>query len=491
MEKSKLESYFDQFRGQIIGTDLMYPTPYGIQKMLYADWIASGRLYRPIENRITCGIGPWVANTHTETSESGTLMTKAYHLSQKLIKEHVNAGPDDVIITAGSGMTTVVNKLQRILGLRICGECEGKNPEHEKQRPVVFVTHMEHHSNQTSWYESKVDVVVLEPDENLLVSVENLRIEIEKYKDRPLKIGAFTACSNVTGVETPVHELARVMHENGGICFIDYAASAPYVDINMHPEDPMEKLDGIYFSPHKFLGGPGSSGVLIFDAPLYSSTIPDNPGGGTVDWTNPWGEYKYIDDIEMREDGGTPGFLQAIRIALAIDLKNKMGTDNMRKREDELLEIAFSELRKIPNLRILADNVEERLGVISFYIEGIHFNMVVKLLSDRFGVQVRGGCACAGTYGHFLLNVSHHDSNAITSLINQGDLSLKPGWIRLSLHPTMQNEELHYIIDAIRQIRENHEEWGTEYIYSRKTNEFYHQDESEDKTDAVKGWFNL
>jgi selenocysteine lyase/cysteine desulfurase len=341
MSKSELENYFNNFRENIIGNELIYFSPYGQQKMLYADWIASGRLYRPIEERITCGIGPWVANTHTETSESGTLMTKAYHLAHRIIKEHVNAGPDDIIITAGSGMTTVVNKLQRILGLRICGECGDRKCKLTKHRPVVFITHMEHHSNQTSWYESNVDVVVLDPDENLLVSPGNLRDKLKEYEDRPLKIGAFTACSNVTGIETNVHELARIMHENNGVCFIDYAASAPYVDINMHPDDPIEKLDGIYFSPHKFLGGPGSSGILIFDASLYSSSIPDNPGGGTVDWTNPWGEYKYIDDIELREDGGTPGFIQAIKAALAIDLKNQMGTDMIRKREEELVKIAF------------------------------------------------------------------------------------------------------------------------------------------------------
>jgi len=491
MEKSSLEAYFGQFREHTIGNDLLYFSPYGQQKMIYADWIASGRLYRPIEERITCGIGPWVANTHTETSESGTLMTKAYQLAHKIIKEHVQAGPNDVIITAGSGMTTVVNKLQRILGLRLCKEVGKTECVHAKTKPVVFLTHMEHHSNQTSWYESYVDVVVLDPDENLLVSSENLQKKLEEYVDRPLKIGAFTACSNVTGIQTQVHELARVMHENGGICFVDYAASAPYVDINMHPEDPLEKLDGIYFSPHKFLGGPGSSGVLIFDASLYSSSIPDNPGGGTVDWTNPWGEYKYIDDIELREDGGTPGFLQAIRVALSIDLKNQMGTDKMRQREEELLDIAFREMDKIPRLRILANNIKERLGVISFYLENMHFNMVVKLLSDRYGIQVRGGCACAGTYGHFLLNVSHQDSNEITSLINQGDLSQKPGWIRLSLHPTMTNDELFKVLDAIKEIEANQEEWSKDYNYNRRTNEFFHKDDPEDKIDNVRAWFKL
>ncbi len=491
MSAPSLEQHFQQFREQIIGNDLAFRTPYGLKRMIYADWIASGRLYKKIEHKLSHVIGQWVANTHTETSESGTLMTKAYHYAHQLIKRHVNAGPNDVILTAGSGMTTVVNKLQRILGLRTCGRLSGHDCLDGKEKPVVFLTHMEHHSNQTSWYESNVDVVILNPDEKLMVSLDELRLKLEEYRDRPLKIGAFTACSNVTGIETPVHRLAALMHEYGGICFIDYAASAPYVNINMHPGDPLEKLDGIYFSPHKFLGGPGSSGVLIFDSSLYNSKTPDNPGGGTVDWTNPWGEYKYIDDIELREDGGTPGFLQAMRAALAIELKERMGVENMRKREEELLKLAFTELDRIGGLRILANHTRERLGIISFYLEGIHFNLVVKLLNDRFGVQVRGGCACAGTYGHFLLNVSYDDSHQITQLINFGDLSRKPGWIRLSLHPTMTDAELLEITNGLAEISRHHSAWGVDYVYNNRNNEFRHKDEPCDKTELVKNWFSL
>jgi selenocysteine lyase/cysteine desulfurase len=487
-----MEKYFSKFRKKTIGNELAFETPNGPQTMIYADWIASGRLYDPIEEKIQKTFGPWVGNTHTETSETGTLMTKAYHLAQKKIKEHVNAGPEDVIITTGVGMTGVVNKFQRILGLKHCvGISRGGDCLKEKERPVVFITHMEHHSNHTSWFETMTDVVVIPPGKGLLIDLDNLRSELEKYKDRKVKIGSFTACSNVTGVFTPYHQMARLMHEYGGLCFIDFAASAPYVDINMHPEDPMERLDAIFFSPHKFLGGPGSSGVLIFDSKLYNSPTPDQPGGGTVDWTNAWGEYKYIDDIEAREDGGTPGFLQAIRTALSIEVKTQMGTHNIEKREKELVKIAFKELSKIKSVHILADNVRDRLGVISFYMLGIHYNMVVKILNDRFGIQVRGGCACAGTYGHYLLDVSYEHSKEITDKINTGDLSEKPGWIRLSLHPTMTNDELYAFVEAVKQIEKNIDTWADDYIYDKHINEFRHKDEPEDKTIIVNDWFKM
>lgn len=486
-----METYFRKFRENIIGNELVINTPYGNKTMIYADWIASGRLYRPIEDILTNTIGPYVGNTHTETSETGTLMTRAYHLAHKKIKQHVNAGPEDVIITTGFGMTGVVNKFQRILGLKHCSELHGSPCIKERELPVVFLTHMEHHSNHTSWFETLADVVVIPPGKGLLVDTDMLRQELEKYKDRNLKIGSFTACSNVTGIITPYHEMARIMHEYGGLCFVDFAASAPYVDINMHPDDPMEKLDAIFFSPHKFLGGPGSSGVLVFDSSLYKNPTPDQPGGGTVDWTNPWGEYKYIDDIEIREDGGTPGFLQAIRTALAIELKNKMGTKNIKQREEELVNKAFDKLRLVPGMNILAENVEDRLGVISFYIDGIHYNLLVKILNDRYGIQVRGGCACAGTYGHYLLDVSYEHSHEITERINSGDLSDKPGWVRLSLHPTMTDDELDTFIIALHEITENMGKWQKDYIYYNRKNEFRHISEPEDRTPVVEPWFKL
>lgn len=487
-----MESYFKSFRDNIIGIDHHFISPYGKVPLIYADWIASGRLYRPIEMKLIDTMGPFVGNTHTETSETGTLMTKAYHLAHKKIKEHVNASQDDVIITAGFGMTAVVNKLQRMLGLKSCGFNNGFDCLEANDRPVVFITHMEHHSNHTSWFETMCDVIQIPPADDLLIDMDQFRALLEKYKDRKLKIGSFTACSNVTGIETPYHQMAKLIHEYNGYCFVDFAASAPYVDINMHPADPMKKLDAIFFSPHKFLGGPGSSGVLIFDKNIYRGhRPPDQPGGGTVDWTNPWGEYKYIDDIEAREDGGTPGFLQAIRAALAIELKNKMGVENIRKREEKLLQIAFHEMDRIPGLKLLAENDRDRLGIISFYIQNIHFNLVVKLLNDKFGIQVRGGCACAGTYGHYLLDVSFDKSHLITSLISSGDLSQKPGWIRLSLHPTMTDAELQYILDAIRKVQKNHIKWSEDYIYNRHINEFRHRDEPEDKTVLVQEWFDL
>jgi selenocysteine lyase/cysteine desulfurase len=499
---SDLEKYFSRFRNNITGIDAEIDTPYGRKRIIYADWIASGRLYDPVEQRIWHDIGPMVGNTHSESTATGRAMTNAYHYAQQLVKKHVNAGINDVLIFTGTGMTSAVVKLQRIIGLKVpeqarkfcavsmigsvqCSEL------HNRNRPVVFLTHTEHHSNHTSWLETLTDVVLLEPDEDLKVNPETLRRELKKYKDRPLLIGSFSACSNVTGYSPPYRELARLMHEYNGYCFVDFAASAPYVDIDMHPEDPMERLDAIFFSPHKFLGGPGSSGVLIFTKELYKNEIPDMPGGGTVKWTNRWGGHSYISDIEAKEDGGTPGFLQGIRAALAVSLKEEMGTHKIREREKELLEIAFRELKKIKGLHILADTITDRLGVISFYIEGSHHNLVTRLLNDRFGIQVRGGCSCAGTYGHFLLHVDFGLSKEITDRIEAGDLSMKPGWIRLSLHPTMTDEELLTITDALGSIAENIAEWKKDYDYDSHTNEFRHLSQKDDNPDSFSGWFRL
>jgi selenocysteine lyase/cysteine desulfurase len=334
---------------------------------------------------------------------------------------------------------------------------------------------MEHHSNQTSWLETVADVVLLNPDAKGGVDLHQLESLLQAYKDRRLKIGSFTACSNVTGIQTPYHQLAKIMHNHGGICFVDFAASAPYVNIDMHPEDPMEKLDAIFFSPHKFLGGPGSSGVLVFDSRIYSNNVPDHPGGGTVLWTNPWGEHKYYTDIELREDGGTPGILQAIRVALCLNLKNQMGVGNILKREKELLTLLKNKLEQIPHLHILDGEIKNnRLGIVSFYLDNIHYNLVVRLLNDRFGFQVRGGCSCAGTYGHYLYHIDEKTSKQITDKIDQGDMSDKPGWVRFSLHPIMTNEEIILFAKALKEITENIEDWKKDYVYDPSSNDYFY-----------------
>ncbi|MGO8970732.1 MAG: aminotransferase class V-fold PLP-dependent enzyme [Myxococcaceae bacterium] len=473
-ETERLAGFFAKFREGIVGLRHCFTGPCGEQQLLYADWTASGRLYAPIERCLVERFGPLVGNTHSESSTTGVAMTRAYRHAQTILKEHVHAGPDDVIITQGSGMTAVVNKLQRMLGLRLPEQLAPFCRLPAELRPVVFVTHMEHHSNQTSWLETVADVEVIPPDALGLVGVDQLAETLARYRERPLKLGAFTDCSNVTGIRTPVHRLARVMHEHGGYCFIDYAASAPYVDIDMHPADPLDRLDGVYFSPHKFLGGPGSSGVLVFNSQLYHNRVPDQPGGGTVNWTNPWHQHSFVDNIEAREDGGTPGFLQTIKAALAVQLKEAMGTARMLEREHELLQLLLGKLRSIPRLHLLADHVDDRLAIVSFYVEDLHYNLLVKLLNDRFGVQVRGGCSCAGTYGHYLLHVDPNRSSRITDKIDLGDLSDKPGWVRISLHPTTTTEEVRALAAAVRSCVEHAKTWGADYRYSSTTNEFRH-----------------
>jgi selenocysteine lyase/cysteine desulfurase len=487
---TKLETYFKQFRDNIIGIDQEFMSPYGLKKIIYTDWTASGRLYRPIEEKLINDFGPFVANTHTETTVSGTAMTMAYHQARHIIKNHVNADQNDILIAEGTGMTGVVNKFQRILGLRVLENLKPFTKIPKESKPIVFISHMEHHSNQTSWLETIADVEVVPACENGLFCLDNFSALLEKYKDRKIKIASITSCSNVTGIATPYYEVAKIMHQNNGLCFVDFACSGPYVKIDMHPKDDESYLDAIFFSPHKFLGGPGTSGILIFNRKLYTNLVPDNPGGGTVSWTNPWGEHKYIDSIEEREDGGTPGFLQVIKSALAIQLKETMGVENILNREHEIVDYIFSELGQIKNINILASQHQNRLGVISFYIDDLHFNLGVKLLNDKFGIQTRGGCSCAGTYGHYLLHVDQTTSQNLTCQIDSGDLMQKPGWIRMSIHPTTTNREIALVCNSIKALAENHENWAADYDYVKKSNEFVHKNAPIFEKEMVQNWFN-
>lgn len=484
------ESHFDPFREHIVGYDAEFEGPYGRKRILYADWIASGRLYGPIERKMLEEIGPLVANTHTETSYTGSTMTKAYHHAKMVIKNHVNAQHDDVLIPTGTGMTGAVLKFQRILGLKIPEQFKGRVNVDDQFKPVVFVSHMEHHSNQTSWLETIVDLVVIGHTDEGLLDLAHFDQLLERYRDRPYKIACITSCSNVTGIFTPYQEVAKRIHAQGGYCFVDFAASGPYVDIDMHPEEEGAHLDAIFFSPHKFLGGPGTPGILIFNSKLYRNSVPDHPGGGTVLWTDPWGGRYYIEDIETREDGGTPGFLQTMKAALAMQLKDKMSVKAIKAREKELLEYIFQRFQTIPGMVVLAGHIQERIGAVSFFIEGVHYNLVVQLLNDLFGIQTRGGCSCAGTYGHYLLHLDQEASKKTMDIVLSGDLSFRPGWVRLSVHPCFTDAEVIEICDAIEYVANNWEAYQDDYIYEKNSNSFFHRSKVDHSDDVVNAWFS-
>lgn len=473
-EESRSDKFAD-IRCGIIGNKKIIRTPYGRMNMLYADWCASGRLYEPIEAYMVQNIGPLVGNTHTDSNATGASMTHAYHAALEVVKRHVHAGPCDIVLSCGTGMTAAVNKLQRLLNLRVPEGLQGRLLLHEEERPVIFITHMEHHSNHISWLETIGEVVVLPPDANGQVSPIMLDHLLVQFRHRPLKIGAFTACSNVTGIRTPLHELAAVMHEHGGLAFADYSASAPYDNIDMHPQGQGRHLDGIYFSPHKFLGGPGTSGILVMDSRLITCRVPDQPGGGTVIWTDPWGRREYVGSVEEREDGGTPGFLQAVRSALAIKLKEEMGTQAIWQREQALLSELWPYLDAHPRIGILESRNRDRHSIVSFTVEGLHYRLVTRMLNDRFGIQARGGCSCAGSYGHYLFGIGPDVSDHIYGQIHAGYLENKPGWVRISLHPSMDAADVREIGAAVLQIALYGDEWARDYEFQADNGEVRHK----------------
>lgn len=464
--KTELETHFGEFKKGIVGNDGHFTSPYGTKKILYADWVATGRLYRPIEEKITGELGPFFANTHSYSSETGRVTTEIYREARRRIKRHVNANGEDVLVTTGTGMTGALAHLQRIMGFKKGrGRTEGDSP-------VVFITHMEHHSNHASWLETGAEVVIVPPGEDMMPAADKLDELLWTYRDRTLKIGSFTACSNVTGEITDHNGLARAMHKHGGVCFFDFAASAPYVQIDMHPWDPDGRMDAIYFSPHKFLGGPGACGILIFNKGLYKAEVPDIPGGGNVKWTTPWGGHAYFGDIETKEDGGTPGIVQTIKAALAMQLKERMVPELMAQREKELMAMLCKSLADLGEIKFLGNGNTQRIGCLSFNVVGLHYNLVVRLLNDRFGIQVRGGWSCASTFAHYLFDLDRKRSWEVMEEIDGKNLTNKPGWVRVSLHPTMDAREVGYIVDALGDIVQYGEGWAKDYRYDPGSNEY-------------------
>lgn len=415
---------------------------------LYADWTASGRLYRPIEQRLLEVAGPMMANTHTEDSVTGRFMTKALDQAHQIMRQHVNAASDDVVLFAGTGMTGALAKLVRMLGLWVHESHRESVLATLANRPRVYVTHMEHHSNHTLWLETLAEVVIIPPTPTGEVDLDWLAESLRQIPAGQPVMASVTAASNVTGVAAPYRAIARLLHQAGGHCFVDFACAAPYVDIDMHPDDD-EPLDAVFFSPHKFLGGPGASGVLVFNGTLYHNRVPEQPGGGTVVWTNPWGEHRFYQDIATRESGGTPGILQGLKAAMAAQLKDEIGVNAIAQRERELNRYFLQGLDRIAGIQCLAREQADRLSVFSVIIEGLHYQQAVQRLSHEYGIEARGGCACAGTYGHYLLGIDRATSRAITGQLDRGELAAKPGWVRLSFHPMMTTEDLDRILAAL------------------------------------------
>ena len=478
-ESKKLPAMnFDFLREQIVGGDCTFSTPFGERLMVYSDYTASGRCLLFVESYLEI-LQRNYANTHTEDDITGRSMTALLHEAEATIKSSVNAGDDGRIIAIGTGASGAIDKLQQILGIacppathqlmtRTLDKFIGTQQRHEfetllsQQQPVVFTGPYEHHSNEISWRQGLATVVTVDLATDGSIDLKHLKhlLQLPEYQNR-LRVGSFSAASNVTGMRSPIHEIACLLHHHNAIACFDYAASAPYVEIDMNPpatgdDDP--SIDAIFISPHKFIGGPGSSGILVFNKRIYDEHLPPTvAAGGTVDYVSPASQ-DFIHDIEEREKAGTPGVLQTLKAALVFSIKDELGTQHIEAREHQLVSHAFERWAQTPQIEILGNpEPSRRVGIVSFNIKEprgryLHPKFGTALLNDLFGIQSRAGCSCAGPYGHRLLDIDLEHSEQYRSWISKGYTGIKPGWCRVCFHFTMDDAEANYIINAVEFI---------------------------------------
>lgn len=450
-------------RDSVIGDDHVMETPYGRRRVTYADYTASGRALTFVEDFIRDQVLPSYANTHTESSGTGLQTTRLREEAREIIAEAVGGGDDCVVIFAGSGCTGAIAKLIGVLGLRVPSALDDQHSltDHipPTQRPVVFVGPYEHHSNEIPWRESIADVVVIRQDADGGVDCADLRVQLEKYADRPLKIGTFSAASNVTGILSDTAAISTLLHEHGALSFWDFAAAAPYIDIDMDatdPERPLSYKDAVFLSPHKFIGGPSTPGVLVARRALFANRVPDVPGGGTVRYVND-DDHSYLSDPTHREEGGTPAIIESVRAGLVFQLKQAVGTELIRAQEERLLERAVTSWLAEPSIELLGNLEARRLSIVSFVVRSpsgryLHHNYVVALLNDLFGIQSRGGCSCAGPYGHRLLGIDLDRSHEFEREIAGGCEGIKPGWVRVNFNYFISDAVADYVIEAVRMV---------------------------------------
>ncbi len=477
-----------------IGRSTWMDGPFGRRRLLYADLTASGRALSFVESRVA-RLLPLYANVHSALSTTGRATAAVREEARRTVTRGVGAGPDDVVLFVGSGATAAVNKLVGLLGLRIPEPLEREHHLSRaiprELRPVVLAGPYEHHSNELPWLESIAEVVEVELSRDGTIDLQDLRRKARAHHGRPLRIGAISAASNVTGVLTDVRTVCRILHEEGAIACVDYAAAGPYVPIDMHPPDPAERIDAVFLSTHKFMGGPGASGVLVAEASLFRSRVPERPGGGTVDYVGPadqepagrcgWDpaasptstedsccrlRVDYAPRLAEREEGGTPNILGDVRTGLAFALKELLGPERILEHELRLAEVALARLSRHPRIRLLGPTQGPRLPILSFNVEGLHHELVSALLDQLFGIQSRAGCSCAGPYGHRLLGIDRARSERYRQLIHAGLLGAKPGWVRISVPYYASPGDVEYLLAAVEAVADHGEAFVPLYRFS-------------------------
>ena len=471
-------------RSGVIGSDVAVATPYGLRRVTYADYTASGRNLDFIEDYIRERVLPLYANTHTETSGTGLQTTRYREEAREIIRSSVGASrADHAVIFAGSGMTGAIDRLIAILGLRVPKRFDqmiGPEVLPQEQRPVVFVGPYEHHSNELPWRETIADVVEVAEDADGRIDLADLEAQLRTHSDRSLKIGSFSAASNVTGIVSDTRAISTILHRHDALSFWDFAAAAPYAAIDMTPDASAgDYKDAVFLSPHKFIGGPGTPGVLVVRRDLLANTVPAVPGGGTVEYVSP-DDHRYIADPEHREEGGTPDIIGSIRAGLVFKLKEQVGVDRIRELEHSYIRRAVESWSTNENIRLLGSLDAERLSIVSFMIRdgdrALHHNYVVALLNDLFGIQARGGCSCAGPYGHRLLSIDGETSKRFEKVIHDGCEVVKPGWVRVNFNYFITEEEFEFILAAVHLVADKGWRLLPDYTYDPATAVWRHMD---------------
>jgi selenocysteine lyase/cysteine desulfurase len=467
-----------RIRDAVIGDDQAMRGPFGVRRVTYADYTASGRALSFIEEFVRDEVLPRYANTHSESSGTGLQTTRLREDARAIIHAALKGTDELAVIFVGNGSTAAINKLVGILGIRLPADLDARYRLRDgipaAERPVVFIGPYEHHSNELPWRESIADVVTIHEDADGHIDLDCLAAELARYADRPLKIGSFSAASNVTGILTDTVRITELLHSHGALAFWDYAAAAPYVDVDG------SRADAVFLSPHKFIGGPGTPGVLAVQRRLLHNAVPESVGGGTVAYVNPT-DHRYIDDVVRREEAGTPGIIESIRAGLVFALKDAVGVDTIRAREHEFLDRALGAWGRHPSIQILGNPEADRLSIVSFVITRpggryLHHNLVVAILNDLFGIQARGGCSCAGPYGHRLLGIDLERSREFEREIAGGCEGIKPGWVRVSFNYFLSDAVFEYLVDAVSLIADAGHKLAPHYRFSPQSGLWHHED---------------
>lgn len=462
-----------RFRRDIVGIDKKVPLAGGgYASYVNLDNAASTPVLRPVLDKVI-EFMDWYSSVHRGTGFKSQVSTHVYDEAHEVVGSFVKADLSSNCVIFVKNATEAVNKVSYRLGLA--------------KGDLVLTTMMEHHSNDLPW-RSKAAAVYAGVDRRGALDLDDLETKLRQY-GRRIKLVSVSGASNVTGFKNDVGSIAAIAHRAGVPILVDGAQLVPHSPVDIKPDDHPEHIDYLVFSAHKMYA-PFGTGVLIGPKRTFLTGAPEYTGGGTVNIVTP--ETVEWAGLPDREEAGSPNVVGAVALASAIQYLQRQGMRNIENHERTVTSYALKRLGEVKGLRVYGETdpnrTGNRVGVITFNLDGIPHGLVAAALAWEGGIAVRNGCFCAQPYMLHLLGLNPQQLSRLIHKKRAGDLSGIPGMVRVSLAAYNNKKDIDRLIECLEKIKtmSRSGELAKRYALCRETGAYYPRDVKVDPKEVFK-----